>query len=287
MAKLYFLKILLKTTLNPVAADHGTLCAGIACGTTFPYLHNTAVDSYEDGNDFFPSGVAPDAKLIVCKTLRHGEDSAQWNTVLNALQWIKNKSDEGADIDVVSMSLGSLQFIPEIAKAITELVNINIIVVCAASNLGYKYSQPISFPARLGHVLCIGSHGSHGKPSSFSPVGQQIDFLAPGENIIGPSNAQYNHHLTTDSGTSFATPAIAGLICLILSYIKSHKYNYLNYFKNHWVMKEILREISTSPGRHSDDMGFGALNPLQFFQQPERVLNSILNGVIFCENDST
>ena len=51
-------------------------------------------------------------------------------------------------------------------------------------------------------------------------------------------------------------------------------------------MKEILREISASPGRHSDDMGFGALNPLQFFQQPDRVLNSILNEVVFNQSDA-
>ena len=260
----------------PDAVGHGTLCAGIACGNGFPYFNLNAE------SEFHP-GVAPDARLVICKVTLSTEKLAQTERVLEALKWIHEHS---TDIDVVSISLGSLQFSPKIALAITELIFKSIIVVCAASNLGYKYSQPISFPARLGHVLCIGSHGSHGKPSSFSPVGQQIDFLAPGENITGPSNALYNHHLVTDSGTSYATPAVAGLICLILSYIKSHSKEYFEQFNNQWVMKEILREISASPGRHSDDMGFGALNPLQFFQQPDRVLNSILNEVVFYQSDA-
>ena len=198
--------------MNPDAVGHGTLCAGIACGNGFPYSNLNA--EFE-----FPPGVAPDAKLVICKVTLGEEKLARTERVLEALKWIRESS---TDINVISISLGSLQFSPEIALAITELIFQRVIVVCAASNLGYKYSQPIIFPARLGHVLCIGSHGSHGKPSSFSPVGQQIDFLAPGENITGPSNALYNHHLVTDSGTSYATPAVAGLICLILSYIKSH-----------------------------------------------------------------
>ena len=255
--------------LNPDAISHGTLCAGIACGNHCPQ------------NPECPQGVAPGAKLAIYKIVLNGEShgTARWHSVLKALEDINGRSD----IDVVSLSLGSLQFIPEIAHAITTLVNKNIIVVCAASNHGYKFSQPICYPARLGHTLCIGSHGLHGKPSSFSPVGQQIDFLAPGENIIGPASG--SNSIKCDSGTSYATPAVAGLICLILGFIKQQCPGHLLHFKNQWVMKEILREISISPGKHSDDSGFGALNPLRFFEQPGRVLDSVLTDVIVRPND--
>ena len=269
-----------KSTLNPAVADHGTHCAGIACGNEVPLLSQ---DSKSVPTGFnFPPGVAPGAKLIVCKTIYFGTEKAIYHSIYYALEWIDQKSKE-VDIDVVTLSLGTLKFIPEIAGAITKLVAKNIIVVCSASNFGYKYSQPICFPARLGHVLCIGSHDVHGKPSSFSPVGQQIDFLAPGEGIVCPSNT--SHEFRALSGTSCATPAVAGLICLILSYIKIRNPGHLEYFKNHWVMKEILREISTSPGRHSDDMGYGALNPLKFFQQPDLILNSVLTEVILHQSD--
>ena len=150
-----------------------------------------------------------------------------------------------------------------------------MIVVCAASNHGHKFMQPIAFPARLGHVLCIGSHGTNGKPSPFSPVGQQIDFLAPGEGIAVPSNKIYQHYIAIEYGTSFAAPAVVGLICLLLDYIKKNHNDLFQHFKNHWVMKELLQEMSTSPGQATDDKGFGALNPMHFIKQPKCFVDRI------------
>ena len=279
---LYFKDYSGNINLNPAAISHGTLCAGIAGGDKFQYTDPQSEQPLNPVECLCPPGVAPDAKLEIYKIIEFGESKAIWTSVFQALQEIDRRSK---NIDVVCMSLGMLQFVPEIAHAITTLVNKNIIVVCAASNLGYRFSQPICYPARLGHTLCIGSHGHHGKPSAFSPVGQQIDFLAPGENIIGPSSALLNHSVQYNSGTSFAAPAVAGLICLILGYIRERHPNDLHHFKNQWVMKEILREISTSPGRHSDDLGFGALNPLRFFEQPDRVLVTINTDVITRPND--
>ena len=261
--------------MNPEGSSHGTLCTGIACGKTF--LYPASPGEVTSQLKVFPSGVAPGAKYIICKIVMHGKIEAYEKSILQALEWIR---DYCGVIDVVSLSLGSLKFSPEIAQVITGLVNKNIIVVCAASNHGHKFSQPICFPARLGSVLCIGSHGPHGKPSPFSPVGQQIDFLAPGEKVAGPSSALFNHHVIVDSGTSYAAPAVAGLICLILGYIKHNHPDHLHVFKNHWVMKEVLREISICPGRHSEYQGYGSLNPMRFFQQPELILNSVITDVI-------
>ena len=183
--------------------------------------------------------------------------------------------------------MGSLGISLDVVDAINDLVSNGVIIVCAASNYGHQFSQSICFPARLGHVLCIGSHGPHGKPSSFSPIGQDIDFLAPGENIAAPNSNFIANHVAVDSGTSYAAPAVAGLVCLILQYIKlfgerkpSQNAEVAKKYKNHWVMKEILRKISTCPGRHTDDEGFGALNPLQFFQRPDHIIQMIHDEVI-------
>ncbi len=256
--------------LYNAANSHGTLCAGIAAGSGFSYM--TAMEQ----NIAFPPGVAPSAQLMIYKVFSVEESEARCECVLQALKDIYTRSD----IDVVSLSLGSLKSLPQIADAINDLMKKRIIVVCAASNHGHKYSQPISYPARLGNLLCIGSHGPNGKPSDFSPVGQEIDFLAPGENIVGPSSAFYNHSIESGSGTSYAAPAVAGLICLIIGYIKHHHRGHLHHFKDQSAMKEILKKISTSPGKHSVYSGFGALNPLQFFEQSGHVLDSVLTDVI-------
>ena len=254
------------------SCDHGTLCAGIACGKSFKYY--LYPNKEEKDRDDFPPGVAPNTNLVICKAL--GDNTNNINAVVKALQWLRGKN-----VDVVSFSLGTLNFNADIAQAITELIVYDkVTVVCAASNEGHRYSQPICFPARFGHVLCIGSHGPHGKPSAFSPVGQDIDFLAPGEGVAGPSSSIYNHHVRVDSGTSYAAPAVAGLICLVFELIQKTCPNEFRLFKNPWVVKELLREMSTSPGNHSSDRGYGGLNPLSFFKQPSGVLQKIWSEVI-------
>ena len=266
-----------KVTIDKVG--HGTMCAGILCGKSFPYYHDPQNESDINTSDF-PCGVAPDVTLVMCKVTSGVSKTASSFAVAHTLRCIK----ESEDIDVVSLTMGSLGFSVDVVSAIDELVHNGVIVVCAASNYCHQFSQPISFPARLGHVLCIGSHGPHGKPSSFSPIGQEIDFLAPGENVAAPNSTFIANHVAVDSGTSYAAPAVAGLVCLILQYINSLGDKFgaevVKQFKNHWIMKEILRKISTCPGRHTDDEGFGALNPLQFFQRPDHIIQMIHDDVI-------
>ena len=200
---------------------HGTMCAGIICGDAFEYSKSPDSNAEVEMLETFPPGIANKGKLVVYKVFSGYYASNE--AICTALQDIERRGD----IDVVSLSLGSLAFTFSIAEAISNLVSKRVIVVCAASNYGNKYIQPIAFPARLGHVLSIGSHDESGKTSRFSPVGQQIDFLAPGEEITAPCSTYYHHYIKVNSGTSFAAPAVAGLICLILDYIKE---NHLMYY---------------------------------------------------------
>ena len=148
------------------------------------------------------------------------------------------------------------------------------------SNFGQQYQQPIAYPACLGHVLCIGSHGAFGKPSEFSPIGEQIDFLAPGEDIVGPSQTESDAKIIT-SGTGYSAPAVAGLVCLILECLSDcinedlkekicKVYNITDPSKifNHWMIRKILCKMATNAGAHSSDRGYGSLNPEAFFQNP-------------------
>ena len=249
---------------------HGTMCAGIICGESFRYSKNPNECNEGEPLGICPSGIAPGATLVVYKVFTDNNEGSS-DVVCQALENLRNRND----IDVVCLSFGSLAFSLPIARAITSLVYKGVIVVTAASNHGNRYMHPIDFPARLGHVLSVGSHGPNGKASRFSPVGQQIDFLAPGEEIVAPCSTFFNHYIGINSGTSFAAPAVVGLICLLLEYIKKNHPDLFPQFKCHWVMKELLSEISTSPGRPTNDEGFGALTPMRFFMQPDRFVDSI------------
>ena len=257
---------------------HGTMCAGVACGSTFS-IPSKLNNIYIPEN--FPSGVAPKAKLVICKVKSKKQNLH--NATVRALEWIKDNCTggnpkAGVCVDVVSYSMGRKTYSQKIEHAISELINAGVIIVCSASNFGQQYQQPIAYPARLGHVLCIGSHGAFGKPSEFSPVGQQINFLAPGEDIVGPSPTKGK---IITSGTSYSTPAVAGLVCLILECIgntigkglekeirKHCKIADQSKIFNHWIMKEILRKMATNAGIHFSDRGYGSLDPEEFFQNP-------------------
>ena len=235
-------------------SGHGTLCATIAASST--------------------EGVARDAKLIILKVTDDVTHNAAALTVVQAMKHLVQLHDNGHRIDVVSLSMGSNKFVPELCSEIMQLLYRRMIVVCAASNNGHQFRQSVCFPANIGSVLCIGSHDCHGKASSFSPVGQPLDFLAPGENIESSQGL-------AKSGTSFAAPAVAGLICLVLESIRDCCGNNLTLakrFHNHWMIKEILKEMSTNPGVHIDDRGYGALDPTRYFRNPAQTLEHILES---------
>ena len=263
---------------------HGTFCAGIVCGNPFFPYENP--NGHDEKKIQALSGVAPEAKLIVCKVTRGNEKDVQVKAVVDALTYIKDNYTNPTTehrVDVVSLSFALSTYSEEVATIISELVCRKVIVVCAASNRGHTYQTSITYPARLGNVLCIGSHSDHGKSSSFSPVGQDLDFLAPGENILSASSSSslgLANQATCGNGTSFAAPAVAGLICLILQCLKTRYPSEAERFHNHFVMKDLLREMSTNGGTHSNDRGFGTLSPIRFFRNPDLIVQNVWMDIL-------
>ena len=246
---------------------HGTHCASIACGQKF--------EGYTKNGEYYgtvPDGVAPEAQLISCKVTLDDSGNVDVDAVVRALRWLQNQK-----VDVVSISFGSLSFF-KIADEIADLVKKGVIIVCAGCNYGHTVSYPICYPAALGNVICIGSSKAGGKPSDFSPVGQQMHFLAPGECILG-ADAESFSGVQIYSGTSCAAPAVAGLICLIIQCIRSNSSNkqISHELHNHWIVKEILCKMSTNSPIHYNESGYGALKPKPFFAKPVSILRDILD----------
>ena len=295
-------KILLVKNFAPTETDnfnaiidsdgHGTLCAGIAAGESFTTSTNP-LDPNAQLIDV-PCGVAPGAQLIVCSVFKEGESGVAPKIVANALQWLVDYREAGNRLDVVSLSFGTTTYPSEIAHVISALVTMGVIVVCAASNDGRMRLQPISFPARLGHVLCIGAQDDQGKPTSFSPVGRELDFLAPGYQIIGPGpGTQGIFGTNCANGTSFATPAVAGLVCLVLHHISricnenaSDGRPIIDHVRNVWVMKEILKDMSSSPGHHAEELGYGTLIPSRIFRRHHLEIRRLMYEIIGAEEPS-
>jgi len=118
--------------------------------------------------------------------------------------------DHGAR--VINMSLGGPvdTFVERdaVAYAIAHGV-----VVCAAMGNG-GLGAATSFPAAYPDVVAVGAIDQSDHRASFSQVGPHIDVVGPG---VGVLSTVWNNSFTTMSGTSMATPHVAGVAALILS----------------------------------------------------------------------
>ena len=52
------------------------------------------------------------------------------------------------------------------------------------------------------------------------------------------------------------------------------------YVKSVWVMRELLKEMSSSPGHHSEEIGYGTLNPYRLLDSNTGEIVRIVNEII-------
>jgi subtilisin len=223
--------------------SHGTHCAGIALATQ----NNKGV-----------VGVAPRADLHVYKVL--GDDGSGASSGI--AKGIAQAVDDGCD--VLSMSLGSAFPDQRILKAIKYATDAGCIVVVAAGNDGMDDS--VGWPGRSELVICVASYNKRGEISDYSSRGPEVDIAAPGENIMStiPGNKYAGM-----SGTSMATPFVAGACCLALArewdlespatpiIVPGDKAN--NYLRMLTHIKRAANEYG-EPGQDAAS-GWGFLNP--------------------------
>jgi subtilisin len=172
---------------------HGTHCGG----------NIAALD-----NEIGVAGVAPEAELYGVKVLDlHG---AGWvDDIVAGMQWAVDHR-----MDVVSMSLGvtyANQALPDMATALKKA---GVTLVAAAGNNG---DGTIDVPGAYPESIAVAASDEKDLLADFSSRGPAVAEIAPGVNVYSLSkNAGYEMR----SGTSMATPHVAGLAAL---YISTHK----------------------------------------------------------------
>lgn len=224
---------------------HGTHCAGIIGARL---------------NDVGFVGVAPKTELLIAKVLGNdGTGSFDW--ISDGVLWAV---DQGADI--ISMSLGGPVSSHRLYQAIHVALAKGVMVLCAAGNEGSLFQNSIGYPGRYGGVITVAAHDENGNRSGFSSRGGEIDVMAPGSNIwstfLDGSYAEL-------SGTSMATPFVAGLAALILSKHRNNGNANNTPVDNTEDLKNHLLWMAAHPGYHTNEEGYGPLQPFQYFGSRE------------------
>jgi len=176
---------------------HGTHVAGCAAGAT--------------------TGVAPGADII---SLGVGSPSGPIanSSVVAALNWVAMPGNVRLPA-VVNMSLGGQQVGSEnaIMEDAVRYVNVaGIPVVVSAGNNSYPATW--DYPASSAFALIVGATDVDDHPAVFSNYGPVVGIWAPGVGILAPDWQRAPAGLKRESGTSMASPIVAGAAALYLQH---------------------------------------------------------------------
>ena len=203
-------------------SGHGTHVAGILAGS----------GKMSDG---VYGGMAPKSELIIGKVLDRQGNGSVCN-VMEGIRWILALKEK-RQIRIVNISVGAkpqLDSIEEkkLLSGVEMLWDAGLVVVVSAGNYGPK-ERSVAVPGSSRKVITVGTARNsqivniHPREewnySGRGPTDMCVvkpDLVAPGTHVIS-CNGQYLHRwkkpYIAKSGTSMATPVVAGAIACLLS----------------------------------------------------------------------
>jgi subtilisin family serine protease len=168
---------------------HGTHVAGTIAGTRY--------------------GVAKQAKVVAVRVLDN-EGSGTTAQVIAGIDWVTKHARKPA---VANMSLGGYAN-AQLDAAVRNSIASGVSYAVAAGNDGLPAG--LYSPARVKQAITVGASNQKDARANFSNWGPSLDLFAPGVAITSASYAS-DTGKATFSGTSMATPHVAGAVALYLA----------------------------------------------------------------------
>ena len=206
---------------------HGTHVAG------------TIAQSTDNGRGC--AGIAPQVSLMPVQAL--GADGAGSNfSIAAGITWAV---EHGAKVLNLSLGGASSRVLQE---AVRSAALKGTVLVAASGNAGV---QGISYPAAYAEVISVGASTKEGTRATFSQYGPALNLVAPGVNILQQTFSRRTGQpgYFYFSGTSMATPHVAGTAALLLG---------LNSSLSITAIRQVLKSTAQDRGRPGEDAEYGA-----------------------------
>ncbi|PSP15153.1 hypothetical protein BRC62_08110, partial [Halobacteriales archaeon QH_10_67_13] len=253
-------------------SSHGTTVSGtIAGGTT------------DDGDRY---GVAPAVNLYKAQFVSQPPEGIRTLSVFAGIEWAIEQ-----DVDILSMSLGLPQCNQAFIEPVRNAIESGLLVVNGSGNYG-RYTS-VS-PGNIPGVLSVGGIDD-GRELYENSGGERInterywgdaaadrwpeeytvpDVTAPAVDMIGPGlDGQFDRH----TGTSFATPCVAGVAALAMAATDADSDTVRNAITETARHPAAEDEFDIDPG-HDDRYGRGIVSALAAISRLEA--SETLSGTV-------
>ncbi|AKQ08471.1 protease [Bacillus phage PBC2] len=206
---------------------------------TDEYGHGTHVAGLIAGNK---TGVAPNVDLYIAKVL----DSSGTGSMASVMDGITLAIN--FKVDVLCMSLGIRGGLPtQLEQRILDAHAKGVNIVCAVGNMGLP---EVDYPSFLDEVIAVGGVDKDLKHAQFSNRGREVDISAPAVEVL---SAFKDGKYARISGTSMASPLVAGAIALLISHNRKQGIE----LTPAQVKEKIM---SLNDGIHDYNYGYGILD---------------------------
>jgi thermitase len=158
------------------------------------------------------AGTCPNCSILAAKVL----DATSVGTDFGVAQGIDWSKNNGAK--VINLSLGGPGKSTALENAVNNAWNAGVVVVAAAGNTG---DNTTFYPGAFTNSIAVAATDKHDKRASFSTYGNWIDVAAPGVKIASTYPVALGSYKYI-SGTSMASPHVAGLAGLLASQGKTN-----------------------------------------------------------------
>ena len=149
------------------------------------------------------TGVNPNAEIYSIRVL----DDNNQAPLSRIIEGIYMAIDQ--HVNIINMSFGISQYSEALHQAIKDANSAGILLIAAAGNTGEKGVQ---YPAAFDEVMAVGSVDKSGNIAESSAVGEEVEIVAPGEQVR--STGEFGSELVA-SGTSLAAPQVTGVASLL------------------------------------------------------------------------